>query len=183
MNVNVSALVPAVSSKGCQVRSQEKKDNDNEVIVLSSSDAEKDKDANVKDHPPAYHVVRTATSTSSDYYSDSDDICFFSLKTKHTFVHQQEWMIDCLIDLVQYLPTTYSTYIHDGFFVCLFNFPRSWISQLTSLTTNQTMDDPLEAANNTIQYNTMDQEINRRGGSNPTPQARKKTGEASGPQL
>jgi hypothetical protein len=75
---------------------------------------------------------------------------FFSLKTKHTFVHQQDWMIDCLIDSAQYLPTAYSTYINDGLF-CLFQFPRFWISQLTSLTTDQTMDDPLEAADNTIQ--------------------------------
>jgi hypothetical protein len=109
VNVNASAPVPAVASKGGQVRSQEKKDNANEVIVISSSDANKDKDADGKDHPPACHVVRTATSPSSDYESDSDYICFFSLKKKHIFIHQLEWMIDCLIDSVQYLPTTYST--------------------------------------------------------------------------
>jgi hypothetical protein len=78
VNVNASAPVPAVASKGGQVRSQEKKDNANEVIFLSSSDADKDKDkdADVKDHTPACHVVRTATSLSSDYDSDCDDICF-----------------------------------------------------------------------------------------------------------
>jgi hypothetical protein len=61
VNVNASAPVPAVASKGGQVRSQKKKDNANEVIALSSSDAYKDKDAHVKDHPPACHVVSTAT--------------------------------------------------------------------------------------------------------------------------
>jgi hypothetical protein len=64
VNANASAPVPVVASKGGQVRKQEKKDNANELIVLRSSDAYKDKDADFKDHSPACHVVSTATSPS-----------------------------------------------------------------------------------------------------------------------